>query len=95
MRVFVLPGTKFHRVLTIAAVAATALAFAPVHQASAASTFKILHTFCSFKIYCYDGYAPRASVLVMQSNEIYGTTYLGGKYDQGGHGGGRVQAGLR
>jgi uncharacterized repeat protein (TIGR03803 family) len=84
---FVFQSLKFHRVLTIPLLAATA--FALVHQASAASTFKTIHSFCPVikNGHCLSGEDPRGALLVTQTGELYGTTYGGGKYGDGFQGG--------
>src|SRR4051812_5661985 len=66
-------------VLTCAAVAG--LLVAKTGGASA-YTLTTLHSFCT-QDQCHDGDAPLAGLLMDGAGDLYGTTYVGGKYGQG------------
>jgi len=62
--------------------AAVALAFASGGSAFGAYTEKNLHDFCS-QTACSDGSAPAAGLVMNTAGVLYGTTYEGGKANQG------------
>src|SRR5437764_5615792 len=70
------------RFLTIAAAAAIAFALMPIGGASAAYTFRTLHSFCA-KTNCLDGMQPWNRLMMDQAQNLYGTTAYGGKYNAG------------
>jgi uncharacterized repeat protein (TIGR03803 family) len=59
-----------------------AFALMPADGASAAYTFKTLHSFCS-RTNCLDGNNPEARLVMDQAQNLYGTTEGGGRNDAG------------
>ena len=53
------------------------------NAAASASSFKVIYSFCEAHHLCPDGGLPSSKILADSAGDLFGTTWLGGKYNGG------------